>query len=249
MGCDIHMYVEHKQDGVWKSADIWKPDKYFDSKYETVQKDIVEYEDRFYAGRNYDLFAILANVRNGYGFAGTDTGDGFIPISEPRGLPDDVSELIKDESEDWGPDGHSHSWLTLKELLEYDWGQVTKHRGWVSQPVYTLWLKDGKRGEPRSYSGHVSGPDIEHISVEEMEKKIEEGSKDMTPDIEKIMDTGLDLGAILNKKPGQKTYYCTPEWEETYEESAGSFISKTIPKLRELDPNPENVRICFWFDN
>jgi len=29
--------------------------------------------------RNYDLFAILANVRNGHGFAGIKTGGGIRP--------------------------------------------------------------------------------------------------------------------------------------------------------------------------
>src|SRR5215469_11787636 len=35
-----------------------------------------------YGWRNYDLFAILAGVRNGSGFGGCDTGDPVVPIAE-----------------------------------------------------------------------------------------------------------------------------------------------------------------------
>lgn len=44
--------------------------------------------------RNYDVFAILANVRNGTGFAGIKTSSGFDPIDTPRGLPDDLSAEV-----------------------------------------------------------------------------------------------------------------------------------------------------------
>ena len=47
------------------------------------------------------LFAILAGVRNGYGFAGCDTGDGFRPIAPPRGLPGDVSPEVAEEARRW----------------------------------------------------------------------------------------------------------------------------------------------------
>ncbi len=61
--------------------------------------------------RYYNLFFALAGVR--YGTA--------VPIAEPRGLPDDVSDEVKRDSDDWGCDGHSHSWHTLETLLAYDW--------------------------------------------------------------------------------------------------------------------------------
>lgn len=46
-------------------------------------------------GRNYNLFSILANVRNGVGFAGCKTGEGFEPIAMPRGFPADASPAVK----------------------------------------------------------------------------------------------------------------------------------------------------------
>ena len=66
-----------------------------------------------YDERNYDLYSILADVRNGYGFAGSDTGEGFKVIrgysqDHLRGLPEDVSRYVKWISDDYGSDGHSH---------------------------------------------------------------------------------------------------------------------------------------------
>ena len=67
--------------------------------------------------RNYDLFAILADVRNGEGCAGVRTGDGFVPISEPRGW----GEVDVKEDDPY----HSASWLLLSETLDYDYSQKT----------------------------------------------------------------------------------------------------------------------------
>ena len=41
--------------------------------------------------RHYQLFAVLADVRNGYGFAGIQTGEVVTPTSKPRGLPSDFA--------------------------------------------------------------------------------------------------------------------------------------------------------------
>ena len=61
-----------------------------------------------YNGRCYELFATLANVRN---------DADITPISNPKGLPVDASDYVKERAKSWGHDGHSHSWLTAKELF------------------------------------------------------------------------------------------------------------------------------------
>lgn len=61
--------------------------------------------------RNYRLFARMANVRN--------YGD-IVPIAEPRGLPSDVSVVVKFSADDYGTDGHSHSYLTSAEIAELE---------------------------------------------------------------------------------------------------------------------------------
>ena len=70
-----------------------------------------EYQlDKWYTERNATVFAMLANVHN-------MRGD-VAPISGPRGLPDDVSEIGRRAGTQMGGDGHSHSWLLLSELQE-----------------------------------------------------------------------------------------------------------------------------------
>lgn len=64
---------------------------------------IKELGDRATA-RNYRRFAALAGVR----------GDG----PEPRGVPPNVSETVRYWIDTWDSDGHSHSWLPIKEACE-----------------------------------------------------------------------------------------------------------------------------------
>lgn len=115
MGCDIHAVVERKvtnrdEDGTpyssrWVSAG--DPD----------------------FGRNYELFAVLADVRN---------YDDIQPVSEPKGLPsfkgrheeygwlqwhdydEKPSRLFEYHYEDNYEDAHSASWLSLAEIKAYD---------------------------------------------------------------------------------------------------------------------------------
>ncbi len=239
MGCDIHIYVEKKhvhyktKKPVWINADKWtvNPDNALYQE-EGANRFHIDYHDAIYSGRNYDLFSILADVRNGYGFAGCDTGDGFNPIAMPKGLPDDVSPEVKELSDDWGCDGHSHSFFTLKELLDYNWQQATTHRGWVDEETYKQFKETGN---PYPSSGGVSGHMVMHLSNDEMDRLI---------------------GGTLTREAG-KHYYTQIQWQETYAECCKEFIEKTIPKLKELakispykeDIDPESVRIVFWFDN
>jgi len=100
VGCDIHLYVERLGDGQWQAvSNPEEPDS------------PEEYHNWLWSGRGYALFAILADVRN---------YDGLVTISEPRGLPDDVSEPIGREAEG-AVDCHSFTWLGVEELLDFDW--------------------------------------------------------------------------------------------------------------------------------
>lgn len=68
MGTDIHSIAQVKRDGQWITAAV------------SIAGD----------PRNYNTFAMLADVRNGRGFAGCWTSTGFPVIHEPRGLPSDL---------------------------------------------------------------------------------------------------------------------------------------------------------------
>ena len=151
MGCDIHMYAEVWKDDSWtKVGNTWKQD-YGDG-----------LTDEPYDERNYRLFGLLANVRNGYGFAGCNTGDPVEPIDMPRGLPDDVSDGVRAISDEWDCDGHSHSWLTLQELLDVDWyGQALTVRGFVTKEQAEEYRKYATL--PESWCGGTTDPDAIQI--------------------------------------------------------------------------------------
>jgi hypothetical protein len=54
-------------------------------------------------------------------------------ICVPKGLPKDVSETTKKESDRWNGDGHSHSYFTLFELKEFlEQNPTTTYGGMVT---------------------------------------------------------------------------------------------------------------------
>lgn len=209
MGCDIHSVAQVKKDGKWTTL-LTAPGG---------------------DHRNYDTFAILANVRNGSGFAGCDTGDGYVPISESRGLPTDFKT---DEDSDDYHDGkwmgdHSYSHHTLAQIQEYmaKFGNnKTKKRGYVSESKY-LELR-GTNNSPDYYSGGVSGPDIKTLSAfmyESLQKK--------------------------GELPKDKKIYVQHEWTVGYTD--GTYIADIIEALEKLAKKnkvgPGEVRMVFGFDS
>lgn len=129
--------------------------------------------------RNYRVFAMLAGVRNGFGFAGVKTHEPLVPISEPRGLPADL-ELVgdgdsvayyvwKDDEQiqvhDWLGD-HSHSWLTLKEMAEWDgWNKPLVMEGIIERSEYERIQREG--GTPNGWIGGIWGGGVKIVSSEE----------------------------------------------------------------------------------
>lgn len=89
------------------------PEEFAEMKAEWDQKPALEldYEDRFYSGRNYRLFELLAGVR----------GDPEEAFWEDRGFPEDASNEVREDYEEWGVDAHTPSWQTLDELTAQDW--------------------------------------------------------------------------------------------------------------------------------
>jgi hypothetical protein len=61
-------------------------------------------------GRRYGVFGAMTNGQ----VRGDDAGLGF----DPKGLPEDVSEVVKESSDRWDTDVHSHSYLTSAELMK-----------------------------------------------------------------------------------------------------------------------------------
>jgi hypothetical protein len=139
MGCDIHPHAEVRDPttGKWTEASA----------------SFIEGPNPF-DWRSYSVFAFLAGVRNYSKVSGI--------VVEPRGLPEDSpfheSQCKQEESPAWGRryepvseayngDYHSHSYVTLAELLAFNYdatftdrrnngstisdGQVTTYRDYL----------------------------------------------------------------------------------------------------------------------
>lgn len=110
MGCDIHVNFEYKiktKDGTVKWLDCTPKIR---NRHYGVYKDAKKFDDLCWFSRNYDAFALLADVRN---YSGIDM------IAPCKGVPDDASDEVLEEIKDWGGCGHSHSYFTLQDLEYY----------------------------------------------------------------------------------------------------------------------------------
>ena len=98
MGCDIHIFVERKNEktGVWEKADC----------------NSLNYRD-------YSLFAFLADVRN---------YDRCQPLSKPKGIPFNVCEDTRVEWKQGVSYAHSASFFRVNELLDFDYEKTFWNR-------------------------------------------------------------------------------------------------------------------------
>lgn len=111
MGCDIHLLVEQRTlEHGWVGRNCYDT-VLTESNYRSRDKQRDYYDPPLVSTRNYELFAKLANVR------GNERG------TAPRGLPPDPSPLLKRAVDAWGSDGHSHTWLPLREAVQL-WGSI-----------------------------------------------------------------------------------------------------------------------------
>ena len=131
MGTDIYMHAEVKRNGAWQL--ILENTEYHPEKNAQRREPI-----KVYTGRDYNLFAILANVRNPNGRTVDDKK--FDVIAPPRGLPKDLSPEIRDWFENWAM---SPSWLLLSEILNFDWhGKVMHFEAMVDARAAHLFVED-----------------------------------------------------------------------------------------------------------
>lgn len=236
MGTDIHMRAEIKRNGQWEAVG-----EVFENPYYKADKPLNDWNKPLtaepYGDRNYGLFAMLANVRNGYGFAGVVTGTGYAPIAEPRGLPEDMSPEVAEWMDSYD---HTPSYLTLAELESYDWNQVTTRCGEVGRAGYMEWKENGR---PSAWCGGSSGPKVYHVDHAAMDAIIAQLG---VPERKHAFDDGEQGWA-----GGSGAYRTTVEWQESYADVAGSFLTDTLPKLRELAAadGVTDLRIVFYFDS
>lgn len=210
---------------------------------------------RWYHNRNYSVFAILTGtVRNGTGFAGVVTGSGFHGIvPEPRGMPADVTDYVR-EQHSWD---HSEGWLTLDEILAFNWKQRSGHCGVIPLKLtpyplhvedYITWRAIKPTRAPRSYSGSISGRGI--VTVTEAEADHLLANPEGTIEIDQEVPAGFMQTRRERLAVGVGTHeiYVRVHWGETYAESAKSFLAFVEQFLTPLG-DPKDTRLVFGFDS
>ena len=153
MGCDIHCFAEKRNNGQWeKIGDVFTLDEY-DKKYYDKEKG-----DQPFNWRSYSMFAFLACVRN---------YDHLDPISTPRGLPNDMSPQVKEEYLSWGVDAHSCSWLSARELLDFNYEKIFENRRATVQLAPNIFsgagLAEKGKGEMISYRNNLGEFFFKHL--------------------------------------------------------------------------------------
>jgi len=244
MGCDIHFRVEKKVKGVWK--EVPGPMRTCfgcdgDGKKRDQDGTVTEEKcywckghgrrrEEFYEGRNYQLFSILAGVRD-YG--------GVKPIKKPKGFPRDASDTVKRRYRGWGGDAHSPSWYSLKEMRDFDWSQKA---GFVAGIITIKQFKELKESgkEPESYCQGIGGPNI---------RVVDEGWAQEQLLVEKI-----------SLKEGEKSvfedgvnYHVRAAWGKPYKDMADKSFLKVLDEMEAIAKKAklkqDQIRMVFWFDN
>lgn len=95
MGCDIHMLVEQKHKGEWITINTLNG-------HQSAYKN--DYSIPIVEARNYSAFAQLAGVRG--------------PGPDAKGMPADASQTAKFKALEFGSDGHSHSYMGVREAAD-----------------------------------------------------------------------------------------------------------------------------------
>ena len=139
MGMIMGMYAERRLHEQWHFLGKMENNPFYE---EDPEHEMRYCPESFYDGDNYSLFAILADVGN----------DGLLEekydrIAPPRGLPDDLSPELKSWSEDFHNKKALTSWLSLEELVRFDWhGKIRKQYAIVDKRVVHLFHPE--RGFP-----------------------------------------------------------------------------------------------------
>lgn len=218
MGTDVHVIFEKKvSKGNGTVQSEWEP---ITSKYEE--------------NRHYRLFSWLADVRNGYGFAGAPTNTRIEPIVEPRGIPTEY----EDDSTFWKGD-HSRSWLLGSEIIAaIDHIHGIGAEGVIPIEAYHAW---DKVSAPDGYIGAVGGLHIVIVNQSEVE----------TPGaIENIVaKRKAEIELSVHPTPTfEPKLYVKVHWQVTADDLREEFAYFT-DEIKRLVKEHGEVRMIFGFDS
>jgi hypothetical protein len=239
MGCDIHSVFQARIDGEWVDVATFWDDE-----------------------RHYQLFAALADVRNGYGFAGVPYAEWIRPISAPRGLPKDFEyycwehpthvEALVPFRRGWWEQDHP---LEAKSMDPDTIGVLTGYR--YSDDTITLhecaiWMGD------HSFSWLMSDEMLNWFNNEANIPRVKIGvlSKPMFEAWDKVSQPQEWFGGIWGKdtvtinecevgKVSGPWDYVRVTWEKTLKDELSYFFKE----VQRLHDTYGKVRFVFGFDS
>jgi len=192
--------------------------------------------DNWYSDRNYVVFAILGNVRNGHGFAGVYTHDPIPFISSDRGIPDDATpQALAELSGD-----HSPTWCTLAEIMDYPW-RAPIHRGGVIT-IQEYARVRGTGAPPNSWSGGISGQGIVTVTPPAADAILARYPLALT--------TGQNSPSPFHddSEPINGTrYYVNYEWDDTLADTTQHFLDRM--KMLAMEVGEHECRLIMDFDS
>lgn len=243
MGCDIHIQLEVRDYETHKWRHVPGPFSCYICN-ETGRKkdgdpchwcDGKGFSNYLFHDRRYHLFGILAGVRS----------DVFPPIVTPRGFPKNLTAELKDAIDDSKDEyfyigDHSHSWLTLAELEQYDWTRPGVYEGVIGLSDWYEW--DGK-SPPLHYSGGVSGGGWR--TVDQLEAKAiiaRSGPPRRNPKPMNDFSRSFDEPSKISVQV---------EWIQIAKDTGGDILMTAIKKAAwKANVNlPDDIRIVFGFDS
>lgn len=253
MGCDIHIFTEHREDenAPWVALGKWGPDPNSDESAESldwIDLNIDQYQQWYQDGRSPHPDIVRAanqpdaprlldspfayNGRNYFLFAALagvrNSTLGITPIvPECKGMPDDVSVQVKSEWARWGPNAHSASHLHLVELALWE--------GWAQTFAYEVWVAEGGRLEAKRLSDDR---------------------------FERLTSVANHLGTLPPRSPdawnlstcswsSDPRPWRTLRYNARLDVNLGEEWLNFMLNLHRvgMQRGPANVRVVFWFDN
>lgn len=206
------MYAEVRKNGIWEKVGSIFPSAFSEMCGKLTDRVCDERNDFL-----YELFGWTTNKAEKYTV--------IHPINELRGLPNDTSEEIANNH--YFCFGGFTSYVTLNEILNYNWDATISHIGRIPEKSYVRWKRDGIL--PARWDRHISGED----------KKV----------ITSFVMNGI-LDGSIQRDEGIKYYVAVEYAPKSYKEYCSFFCSTSLPLLINLVPqngNYEDVRVVYTF--
>jgi hypothetical protein len=141
------------------------------------------------------------------------------PIVEPRGMPDNLSNEVKQAFINDVELSSLHTYFLLAELLHFDWSKKVVLNGYLD--------RDG-------FSSYPENNSYDFVSEETL----------VSLEHRKISNKEMQGHILSEEKPEKNTLFTHVNWEATYESLFAPFLSA----VNDLQPvnNPENIRFVIW---